>query len=128
MRLDSGRGAVVFKNAPLISDTLLVGGVVAKHANGRDWILCHRFNSDLWYNLLLTPYGIQGPFSQHAGQFIYQGGGGQSVFSRTDQDLQDIMYYMIWMYLILIDAVVYFQTTGIRLSMIRLVEPEFQFP
>ncbi|HNQ00187.1 MAG TPA: T9SS type A sorting domain-containing protein, partial [Bacteroidia bacterium] len=83
MRLDSGRGAVVFKNAPLISDTLLVGGVVAcKHANGRDWwILCHRFNSDLWYNLLLTPYGIQGPFSQHAGQFIYQGGGGQSVFS-----------------------------------------------
>ena len=84
MRLDSGRGAVVFKNIPVISDTLLYGGVVGcKHANGRDWwIICHRFNSDLWYTLLLTPYGIQGPFSQHAGQYIYQGGGGQSVFSR----------------------------------------------
>lgn len=83
MRLDSGRGAVIFKNVPLISDTLLYGGIVAcKHANGRDWwIICHRFNSDLWYTLLLTPYGIQGPFSQHAGQYIYQGGGGQSVFS-----------------------------------------------
>ncbi|HRH65704.1 MAG TPA: T9SS type A sorting domain-containing protein [Bacteroidia bacterium] len=83
MRLDSGRGAVVFKNIPVIADTLLVGEIAAcKHSNGRDWwIICHRFNSDLWYTLLLTPYGLQGPFSQHAGQFIYQGGGGQTVFS-----------------------------------------------
>ncbi|MBP6521906.1 MAG: T9SS type A sorting domain-containing protein [Saprospiraceae bacterium] len=83
MRLDSGRGAVVFKNVPIISDTLLVGGVTAcKHANGRDWwIICHRYNSDNWYTLLLTPYGVQGPFNQHEGQFIYDGGGGQSVFS-----------------------------------------------
>ncbi|MBL0258094.1 MAG: hypothetical protein IPQ03_11480 [Bacteroidetes bacterium] len=83
MRLDSGKGAVVFKNIPIISDTLLYGGVTAcKHANGRDWwIICHRYNSDIWYTLLLTPYGINGPYIQHAGQFIPSGGGGQSVFS-----------------------------------------------
>ena len=83
MRLDSGNGAVVFKNIPLISDTLLYGGITAcKHANGRDWwIICHRYNSDIWYTLLLTPYGINGPYTQHAGQYIYDGGGGQSVFS-----------------------------------------------
>lgn len=83
MRLDSGRGAVVFKNVPIISDTLLYGGVTAcKHADGRDWwIICHRYDSDIWYTLLLTPFGIQGPFTQHAGQYIYDGGGGQSVFS-----------------------------------------------
>ncbi|HRH66797.1 MAG TPA: T9SS type A sorting domain-containing protein, partial [Bacteroidia bacterium] len=28
-----------------------------------------------------TPYGINGPFIQHAGPYIYDGGGGQSVFS-----------------------------------------------
>lgn len=83
MRLDSGRGAIVFKNVPIISDTLLVGGVTScKHANGRDWwIICHRYDSDIWYTLLLTPFGIQGPFTQHAGQYIHDGGGGQSVFS-----------------------------------------------
>ncbi|HRH66378.1 MAG TPA: hypothetical protein PLU53_08780, partial [Bacteroidia bacterium] len=60
MRLDSGKGGVVFKNVPVISDTLLVGGLTAcKHANGRDWwIICHRYDSDIWYTLLLTPYGI----------------------------------------------------------------------
>ncbi|MFN8143801.1 MAG: T9SS type A sorting domain-containing protein [Bacteroidia bacterium] len=83
MTLDSGKGAVVYKNVPVISDTLLVGGITAcKHANGRDWwLICHRYDSDIWYTLLITPYGIDGPFVQHAGPYIYQGGNGQSVFS-----------------------------------------------
>ena len=83
MSLDGGLGGVVFKNLPIISDTLLISGITAcKHANGRDWwIIKHRYDSDIYLTLLLTPYGISGPFTQHAGPYIYGGGGDQSVFS-----------------------------------------------
>lgn len=83
MSLDGGLGEVVLKNIPIISDTLLISGITAcKHANGRDWwIITHRYDSDIYLTLLLTPYGISGPFIQHAGPYIYAGGGDQSVFS-----------------------------------------------
>jgi hypothetical protein len=81
--MDSGRGVVVQKNIPLIQDTLLTGGITAcKHANGRDWwVITHQYNSDLWYTLLITPYGINGPYLQNAGPVITESYFNQAAFS-----------------------------------------------
>ena len=72
MSLDSGRGAVTQKNVILISDTLTIGSITAcKHANGRDWwILIHKSQGRRYYEYLLTPNGIQGPFVQDIGYSI----------------------------------------------------------
>lgn len=71
MNLNGGLGAVVSKNISLINDTMNVGKITAcKHGNGRDWwVIVHRVNSDKYYKLLVTPYGIQGPFSQNIGLY-----------------------------------------------------------
>jgi hypothetical protein len=60
MNLDGGLGGVVFKNQIVLQDTLFMGELSAtKHANGRDWwIVFHKVFSDLFYKLLVTPYGI----------------------------------------------------------------------
>ena len=72
MSLDSGRGAVTQKNVVLISDTLTIGSITAcKHANGRDWwIVFHRAEGRRYYEYLLTPVGLQGPFIQDIGYSI----------------------------------------------------------
>jgi len=71
MNLDGGLGGIVdtLKNKYAIIDTLAWGGLTAvKHANGRDWwIIVHRFYTDEYYKLLLTPYGLQGPYQQNIG-------------------------------------------------------------
>jgi len=71
MNLDGGLGGIVdsLKNKYAIEDTLLNGGLTAvKHANGRDWwIIAHRFYTDKYYKLLLTPQGLLGPFEQTIG-------------------------------------------------------------
>ncbi len=69
MSLNGGKGGVVAKNTVVISDTLNPGKITAcKHGNGRDWwITCLRANSNIIYKLLVTPYGIQGPFTQSIG-------------------------------------------------------------
>ncbi len=66
MSQQGGLGAVILKNQIIIdNDFLNVGFLSAcKHANGRDWwIVVHNMNN-LFYTLLLTPEGIQGPFMQ----------------------------------------------------------------
>lgn len=59
INLDGGLGGIVSgqKTIPVINDSLLWGRITAcKHANGRDWwILMHRYYSDLYYKVLVTP-------------------------------------------------------------------------
>jgi len=86
LSLDAGLGGIIsgLKNIHVINDTLAQGRVSAvKHGNGRDWwILCHRFNSNSYFRILVTPDSIQqmgvqsiGSFNPHYDFF------GQSVFS-----------------------------------------------
>ncbi|MEO8590556.1 MAG: T9SS type A sorting domain-containing protein [Flavobacteriales bacterium] len=60
MSLDGGLGGVVTKNQIAIDSLLTVGKITAvRHANGRDWwVLCHAFDSQAYYTLLITPNGI----------------------------------------------------------------------
>jgi hypothetical protein len=71
MTLDGGLGGIIdtLKNIHVIEDTLMWGGLTAvKHANGRDWwIVAHRFYTDKYYKLLLTPTGLNGPYEQIIG-------------------------------------------------------------
>ena len=82
MSLDSNRGAVTQKNISIINDTLIIGEITAcKHANGRDWwIVTHRFYSNLFHFLLLTPSGISTSV-QNIGTNFSRGSGGQACFS-----------------------------------------------
>ncbi|HMT29227.1 MAG TPA: T9SS type A sorting domain-containing protein [Bacteroidia bacterium] len=82
MNLNNGLGQVILKNYPLINDSLNPGKITScKHANGRDWwIICHRVNSDKYYKLLLTPYGLPQVSTQNIGA-IRPTGGGQAKFS-----------------------------------------------
>lgn len=82
MTLNNGKGAVVSKNVSLINDSMNVGKISAcKHANGRDWwVVVHRVNSNIYYKLLVTPYGIFGPYSQNIGSYR-EWDGGQAKFS-----------------------------------------------
>jgi hypothetical protein len=96
MNLDGGLGGIVtgYKNLNAVSDTLLLGWITAcKHANGRDWwIMTHKYNSDLFHVVLLTPNGVELNLTQHIGEiisplFVYNGfkndrdNLGQSCFS-----------------------------------------------
>lgn len=67
MALDNGNGAVLSKNNVLLNDTLIEGRLTAcKHANGRDWwLFSHKYATGLVYEWLITPQGIQGPWTQN---------------------------------------------------------------
>lgn len=71
MTLDSGKGGIVpgEKSVIVISDTLILGRITAiKHGNGRDWwVLVHKYNSDVYYSLLVTANGVIGPNIQSIG-------------------------------------------------------------
>jgi hypothetical protein len=73
MSLDNGKGSVIQKSNSIISGNFVHGQISAvKHANGRDWwILCHHYNTDLFYSLLITPQGVSGIYTQHIGQIIF---------------------------------------------------------
>lgn len=79
---NGGLGGVIQKNQVLISDLLNIGKITGcKHANGRDWwVFCHKSGSNQFYRLLVTPYGIYGPYSQSIG-VIRPNDGGQVSFS-----------------------------------------------
>ncbi len=65
MRGDSGRGVITTKNVPILQNELLSFSRLAacKHANGRDWwIIKNAWHENIYYEFLLTPVGIQGPF------------------------------------------------------------------
>ncbi|MBP6657777.1 MAG: T9SS type A sorting domain-containing protein [Bacteroidia bacterium] len=84
MTLDNGLGAVVQKNISAIHDTITLGEMTAvKHANGRDWwIVTHKFDSDQFLTVLVTPQGLTGPFRQAIGPNYVTGANGQVVFSQ----------------------------------------------
>ncbi len=60
---DNGLGEMMLnkKNLLIVEDTLIQGRITAcKHANGRDWwIVAHRYHSDLYYKILLSPESIE---------------------------------------------------------------------
>lgn len=88
LTLDSGRGGTINKNTLINSQFILNGFMTAvKHGNGRDWwIICHGVNNDLFYEYLLTPNGIQGPFNQHNG-WIFDNVDGNVRFSHDGSKL-----------------------------------------
>lgn len=85
MNLDSGLGGVVdtLKSKFAIVDTLLWGGLTSvKHANGRDWwIIAHKFYTDKYYKILLTPNGIQTILEQSIGSNLMFDVDVQATFS-----------------------------------------------
>lgn len=82
MGLDGGLGGVVSMNQVLIADNLNIGKITAvRHANGRDWwVFCQKVNTNIFYRLLVTPYGISEPDQQAIG-IIRHGDAGQVCFS-----------------------------------------------
>ena len=84
MNLDGGMGGIVAneKTVTLIDDTLTWGRITAcKHANGRDWwVIMHRYYSDLYYKLLLTPDTIL-VSQQTIGRVIVRDVDGMACFS-----------------------------------------------
>ncbi len=82
MSLAGGLGGVVTKNQPLITDQLNTGKIVAvRHANGRDWwVFCHKVDTDIFYRLLVSPFGITVDGTQAIG-IPRQADGGQVCFS-----------------------------------------------
>jgi hypothetical protein len=70
MQQDNGKGAVVSKNIPIIQNELLSWSRMAacKHANGRDWwIIKNAWHTNIYYEFLLTPNGVLGPYIQQFG-------------------------------------------------------------
>jgi len=84
LNLDNGLGGIINnkKSIPIINDTLTWGRISAcKHGNGRDWwVIAHRYFTDLYYKLLITPDSIT-VFQQNIGSSIQYDVLGQSVFS-----------------------------------------------
>ncbi len=67
----NGRGLVSNKNTPIsVPDLDLADASCAvKHSNGRDWwLIVHNWNgNNQYYTYLITPLGIQGPYTQSIG-------------------------------------------------------------
>jgi hypothetical protein len=82
MDQNGGLGSVVLKNFPVITDTLNCGKITAtRHANGRDWwVVCHRAYTNMYYKLLVTPFGMPSVSSQNIGS-VRQWDIGQAKFS-----------------------------------------------
>lgn len=89
MNRNNGLGEVIQKSISLLDDTLYLGELNAvKHANGRDWwLVCHRYESNLYYTFLVTNDSIIGPHSQSIGSVLTNGGDGQCVFSPDGRKL-----------------------------------------
>ena len=94
MSLDSGRGSVTQKNVVLLSDTLTIGAITAcKHANGRDWwIIFHKSKGRRYYEYLLTPTGLNGPYVQDIGYSLpFNDWIWQSCFSPNGKKFASVM-------------------------------------
>ncbi|MBK8846801.1 MAG: hypothetical protein IPO27_09770 [Bacteroidetes bacterium] len=79
MSLNNGLGAVVSKNQALNYAKMDFYINAVKHGNGRDWwVLRHSAEGDTFYTFLLTPYGVDGPFTQVYGHINTWAGGHSS--------------------------------------------------
>jgi hypothetical protein len=83
MTQDNGKGAVIKKNIVLMNGQINQGGFTAvKHGNGRDWwLVCHQNNGTDFYEFLVTPDSIYGPYLQNIGSSRH-GYGPNHNFSR----------------------------------------------
>ena len=85
MNANDGLGTVLYKNEPILEDTLSYGLITAvKHAdNNRWWILCSQFHSNKYYSLLLGNDGVESIIEQSIGPLIPEGNesAGMRVFS-----------------------------------------------
>ena len=81
-RLNNHIGRVVEKNIPLIVDTIEAGKITAvRHANGRDWwSLMQKYDTNLYYRILIDDKGIALQTPQEVDSNVYSGAG-QAVFS-----------------------------------------------
>lgn len=67
MNANNGLGKVLEKNV-VLSNEFLVLPIAVKHGNGRDWwIIDPVSNSGTMYTWLVSPAGIEGPFTQDLG-------------------------------------------------------------
>ena len=82
MSLDGGQGAVVQKNIVLLTGTIQPGRMTAvRHGNGRDWwVYAHEVDTDRYWRFLVSPIGIDGPYSQNIG-VVRPPDGGRTAFS-----------------------------------------------
>jgi hypothetical protein len=88
MREDSGRGDLTAKNVPIIENEILSFSRLSacRHANGRDWwIIKNAWHTNIYYEFLLTPDSLIGPFVQQVGP-QYGVGVEQAAYSIFSQD------------------------------------------
>ncbi len=74
MNQDSSRGAVSLKNIQMLSYPIDDGIIAVKHGNGRDWWLLARRSDTVnneFYEFLISPSGISGPFILNAGSLVH---------------------------------------------------------
>ena len=70
---NNGQGRTLAKNQAILTNKVLhEGGMTAcKHANGRDyWLIMGESTSNTYYKFLITPNGVNGPFTQNIGPVI----------------------------------------------------------
>ncbi len=101
MSLNGGHGRVIYKNQPIITDTISNAFAFTRHANGRDWWgLAQKRNTNCYYRILIDsagahtlpdltcagnviPIDVLGPlnFSSDGSKFIYVGTyGGLNIY------------------------------------------------
>ena len=88
MTQNGGLGKVVSKNQPIVNHQIFSEKIAAvRHANGRDWwVLAHGLGDNHFYEFLVDPAGIHGPYSQNIGTLVadttlYYAYDGQMKFS-----------------------------------------------
>jgi Secretion system C-terminal sorting domain len=84
MSQNGGKGKVMEKNVPILSDSLSYHMLTAvRHGNGRDWwVFKPEKLSNGYWRILFTPWGFQPAQKQHIGHsFSVDDGRGQAVFS-----------------------------------------------
>ncbi|MFN8145042.1 MAG: hypothetical protein U0073_11540, partial [Bacteroidia bacterium] len=73
---NGGLGKVVQKNIQLHNFPVSDGLAAVKHGNGRDWWIFFRrwdYSNTVYYEYLLTPTGLSGPYVQNIGSTIKSG-------------------------------------------------------
>jgi hypothetical protein len=83
MNNNDGMGEMIVKQQIIINDTLTFSTLQAvRHSNGRDWwVTIHKYNSNRFYLILLTPEGITQVTEKNTGPTVSRCNYGQSLFS-----------------------------------------------
>ena len=85
MNTNAGKGKVVKKNQVLLPGNL-THPAACKHGNGRDWwVMIAERGKPIYHTWLISPAGIEGPFSQTIGPIVSKEYVAQSVFTPDGQ-------------------------------------------